>query len=552
MRIISIINQKGGCGKTTSAINLAGITARKGFRTLLVDLDPQSHCAAGLAIPEQRIDLDIGDAMLAAPEQQIDPSRLFWRASRNLDLAPSRMKLAGLESSRGGMADKPDKERRLANVLSRFSRNYDICFIDCSPSIGLLTFNALAAATDVLIPVETSFFALQGATKQVSTIKSLSKRLGSAAPYWLVATIHDEASVLACDLLDELRRRFAKRVVPHVVRRDSTLKEAASFGQPIVEYAPNSTGAKDYTALADWLIETIALGHDSRPRVPETITSDSGTGAGDPPSVEVVGAMEAKLALGRRLVAYDKDPRNDGSGSDLLSSPITQQSPEPMDGGTDGGGGFSEPGQSFSSGFTSAPTMDLPSKSGPSNSNGAVALAPSETKTDPREVVIAFEHEATEAAAITRAEDMAQRARVMLLKRADDRLRQMLSANDGTVPDTIEEVKPVLSLEISARAKADSIRGLFGVRQTRSGILFVQPVSTGLRVAVAGDFNGWSATASLLKRNEQLGVFELCIGMRPGRYRYRLVIDGRWAADPFNNNSEPNEFNELNSVVEVE
>src|SRR6185295_1028065 len=140
VRIISIINQKGGCGKTTSAINLAGITARKGFRTLLVDLDPQSHCAAGLAIPEQRIDLDIGDAMLAAPEQQIDPSRLFWRASRNLDLAPSRMKLAGLESSRGGMADKPDKERRLANVLSRFARNYDICFIDCSPSIGLLTF----------------------------------------------------------------------------------------------------------------------------------------------------------------------------------------------------------------------------------------------------------------------------------------------------------------------------------------------------------------------------------------------------------------------------
>lgn len=549
MRIISIINQKGGCGKTTSAINLAGITARKGFRTLLVDLDPQSHCAAGLAIPEQRIDLDIGDAMLAAPEQQIDPSRLFWRASRNLDLAPSRMKLAGLESSRGGMADKPDKERRLANVLSRFARNYDICFIDCSPSIGLLTFNALAAATDVLIPVETSFFALQGATKQVSTIKSLSKRLGSAAPYWLVATIHDEASVLACDLLDELRRRFAKRVVPHVVRRDSTLKEAASFGQPIVEYAPNSSGAKDYTALADWLIETIALGHDSRPRVPEAIT----TGAGDPPSVEVVGAMEAKLALGRKLGAYDDEPRNEASGSDLLSSPITEQQPsDSMDGGSGGGRGLSQPSQSFSSSFTSAPTMDLPSKPGFTDSSGAVALAPSETKTDPREVVIAFEQEATEAAAITRAEDMAQRARVMLLKRADDRLRQMLSTNDGSVPDTIEEVKPVLSLEISARAKADSIRGLFGVRQTRSGILFVQPVSTGLRVAVAGDFNGWSATASLLKRNEQLGVYELCIGMRPGRYRYRLVIDGRWAADPFNNNSEPNEFNELNSIIEVE
>ena len=91
VRIISIINQKGGCGKTTSAINLAGLTARKGFRTLLVDLDPQSHCAAGLAIPEQRIDLDIGDAMLAPDGEALDTTRLLWRASRNLDLAPSRM-----------------------------------------------------------------------------------------------------------------------------------------------------------------------------------------------------------------------------------------------------------------------------------------------------------------------------------------------------------------------------------------------------------------------------------------------------------------------------
>src|SRR5437016_12709818 len=112
MRTIAIINQKGGCGKTTTAINLAATLAKHGFRTLLVDMDPQSHCAAGLAIPEQRIDLDIGDAMLAGPDDAIDPKRLFWRASRNLDLAPSRMKTAGLEASRGGLSDKPDKEHR--------------------------------------------------------------------------------------------------------------------------------------------------------------------------------------------------------------------------------------------------------------------------------------------------------------------------------------------------------------------------------------------------------------------------------------------------------
>ncbi len=537
MRIISIINQKGGCGKTTSAINLAGITARRGFRTLLVDLDPQSHCAAGLAIPEQRIDLDIGDVMLAGAESHIDPTRLFWRASRNLDLAPSRMKLAGLESSRGGLADKPDKERRLANVLSRFARNYDICFVDCSPSIGLLTYNALAAATDVLIPVETSFFALQGATKQVGTIKSLAKKLGSNAPYWLVATIHDEASVLAGDLLEELRRRFGKRVSPQLIRRDPTLKEAASFGQPIIEYAPNSTGAKDYTALAEWLIETVTPGHDSRPRVPDAMPVE-GDGS-EPPSIEVVSSMESKLSLGRRLGGSETDAPSDLSSDSNAPASVPQVSPAPP-----------------------VPDYGQPPSIG---STGPVALAPSPiaavaelpTRQAIRaEVLVNVEADAVEAAEISRAEDMAQRARVMLLKRADERLRQMI--NQG-VPGTtgsaeISELKPSppIVLDVTAKARADSIRNLLGVRQTRSGTLFVQPLTSGLRVSVAGDFNGWSATASVLKRNEALGVFELCQQLRPGRYRYRLVIDGRWTADPFNDQSEPNEFNELNSIIEVE
>lgn len=111
MRRIAIVNQKGGCGKTTTAINLAGIFAKKGLRTLLVDMDPQGHCGAGLAIPEQQIDLDVGDAMLADPAQPIDLSRLIWRASRNLDLIPSRTKVAGIESSRAGLSDQPEAER---------------------------------------------------------------------------------------------------------------------------------------------------------------------------------------------------------------------------------------------------------------------------------------------------------------------------------------------------------------------------------------------------------------------------------------------------------
>lgn len=558
MRIISIINQKGGCGKTTSAINLAGITARRGFRTLLVDLDPQSHCAAGLAIPEQRIDLDIGDVMLAGPDHPIDPTRLFWRASRNLDLAPSRMKLAGLESSRGGLADKPDKERRLASVLSKFARNYDICFIDCSPSIGLLTYNALAAATDVLIPVETSFFALQGATKQVGTIKSLSKKLGSTAPYWLVATIHDEGSVLACDLLEELRRRFSKRVAPHIIRRDPTLKEAASFGQPIVEYSPNSAGAKDYTALAEWLIETVSAGHESRPRVPESVPTENEF-AVEPPSVEVVGSVESKLSLSKRLGEAEESTSAPSIPVVEPFSPSVEPEratpPPPM--------GSSSLGVSMSGvGVSVTPSLGSPSAGAttlPSLGAGGPTMAVIEPiKREPlrAEVYVNVEADAAEAAEISRAEDMAQRARVMLLKRADERLRQMISQGSPgmTAGADITELKPQppVVLDITAKAKSDSIRELLGVRQTRSGVLFVQPLTCGLRVSIAGDFNGWSATASVLKRNEALGVFELCTPIRPGRYRYRLVVDGRWMADPFNDVSEPNEFNELNSILEVD
>ncbi len=257
MRIISIINQKGGCGKTTSAINLSAIFARRGLRTLLVDMDPQSHCAVGLGIPEGRLDYDIGDALLHGDSRRFDFSRIVWPAARNLDLAPSRMRLAGLEARAGGLADKPDREQRLAMVLGKLKNQYDVVCIDCSPSIGLLTFNALAAANMVLVPVETGFFSLQGATRQVNTVRSVSKRMGAPLPVWILPTIHDESSAIAGDLLEELKRRFGQRVMPTIIRRDPRLREAAGFGQPIVDFDANSIGAADYTAAANWLLEQV-------------------------------------------------------------------------------------------------------------------------------------------------------------------------------------------------------------------------------------------------------------------------------------------------------
>ena len=253
MRTIAIVNQKGGCGKTTTAISLSGALAARGKRVLLVDMDPQSHCAAGLAIPEAHIEMDVGDAMLAPDPGQLDLTRLLWRINRNLDLLPSRMKLAGLEASRGGLASLEDKEKRLARVLESLV-GYDIAVVDCSPSIGLLTYNALCAADEVLIPVEMSYFAQQGASRQVATLRSVGQRLGRQAKHWILPTIHEPDAALPNELLEQLRGRFGSQVCETVIHKDDKVKEAATFGRPVGEYAPQSQAAVDYAALSAWLL----------------------------------------------------------------------------------------------------------------------------------------------------------------------------------------------------------------------------------------------------------------------------------------------------------
>jgi len=494
VRIVAIINQKGGCGKTTTAINLAGVLSKSGLRTLLVDMDPQSHCAAGLGVPEHRIDLDIGDAMVALGTRHIDPARLLWRVARNLDLAPSRMKLAGLEASRGGLADKPDKERRLAGVLAQFGQDYDVALIDCSPAIGLLTFNALTAASTVLIPVETGFFSLQGAAKQVHTVTTVGKRLGVEVPLWLLPTIHDDKGRLAQDLLLEIRRRFEDRVAPVVIRRDDCLREAASYGQPIVEYAPDSDGATDYTALGVWLTQMLALRpgaaslpqrarYDGEPELDLSAADDSG-------EVHVVTGGGAGDGLTRRVMGQPMACAGHVSAA-VLSDRATPSEPLP----------------------------------------------------------------------VSRAEDLAQRAARITRRDPSPVPALVNSAGTATIQEAVRttpERTSVLVLDTTPAApeptvevKPASVARLAGVKVTAQGVLFVQPISIGREVAVAGEFNAWSAETHRLRRNESLGVFELCVRMPAGRHVYRMVIDGHWSADPFNDEFELNPFGEPNSVVRV-
>lgn len=502
MRAIAIINQKGGCGKTTSAINLSAVLARAGKKVLLIDMDPQGHCAAGLGIPEQRIELDIGDAMLSVGSKPLDPSKLLWRVARNLDIAPARMKLAGLEAPRGGLADLPDKERRLSQVIEKFGNEYDIAVIDCPPSIGMLTFNALASADMVMIPVETGFFSLQGATRQVNTVKTLSKRLGVNIPVWLLPTLHDARNTVAADLLDELNRRFNERVINVVVRHDVRLREAASFGQSVIDYAPGSLGAEDYGRLGIWALENL------KPRA--ALPADQ---------IETVVAGAA------------------GTESFIGGVPLSPS--------------HNQPATKFSTG----------------NDTSVATLTATETSPEVKPV--------------SRAEDVARRAQEFLRRIALGRTPSTETASQAsaavntpatqastatiatqtlspqaaeTLPSNVVMIKQprqVLRIEeeqFTPQPILPSTQRLLGLRETSQGVLFVQPMSAGKTISIAGSFNNWSPTTHVMKRNQALGIYELCLRLPAGKFQYRIVVDGTWQNDPYNLNTEPNPFGEVNNI----
>jgi len=265
VRSFAVINQKGGCGKTTTSINLAAAFAMLDQRVLLVDLDPQSHCALGLAVPENQIDLHVGEALLN-PEAKYEPGELTWQISGRLDLLPSTVALAGVERK---LAPAPDRDLRLTKLLRRQGDRYDLCIIDCPPSIGLLTFNALRAADEVLIPVETSYFALKGAAKQLATIRVMAEQCGHAVHTHVLASMYDVRLRMARELMDELHKQFGAAVLPVPIHFNTKLKEAVSFGQPIVEYDPACRAAQDYERLARHLLAHVPVKAAALPAVTE-------------------------------------------------------------------------------------------------------------------------------------------------------------------------------------------------------------------------------------------------------------------------------------------
>lgn len=248
MRVIAIANQKGGCGKTTTAINLGACLARLGRRTLIVDLDPQAHASLGLS----RGRPDLGGATVCDVLLGGDSFRDVVRGvSENLDLAPSNPRLMLAEQR---LHLLPHGEETLKRALATVDDRYDFVLIDCPPTGGLLTANAVRAAHETIITVDTGFFALYGVSQLLEFIEGASGSNGQAPRVRALATLHDRRTTFGKEILKDLSGYFGEALFGTVIHANVKLKEASSFGVPIVDYDPNARGCRDYMALAQEVV----------------------------------------------------------------------------------------------------------------------------------------------------------------------------------------------------------------------------------------------------------------------------------------------------------
>ncbi len=425
MRTIAVVNQKGGCGKTTVSINLASALAEIGKRILLVDMDPQSHCAVGLAVPEEQIEQSIYDVLISKSRNEpIRLTEILWQISDRLELAPASIDLSAFEQQ---MANVANRECCLKNAIDEVKIEYDYIIVDCPPAVGLLTFNALRAATNVIVPVETGYFALHGLSKQLETLSILCNRCSQHVQVNVLASMYDIRTKMCREILAELRAHFGEKMLRTVVNFNTKIKEASSFGQPINEYDSSSKGQRDFHSLAEEII-----GSDARQQ-----------------HRQIVNTL-----------------------ADQLES-ISTEAEE--------------------------------------------LLKQSKPEVKPR----------------------------LAAKPQAPRAEQVQSISQ---PLMVEDKTPQKPTFADTNAK---LSDYYGVNQIDDAIVFVTLYPRANTVQIAGDFNNWQPARNPMQRVGDSGIWQTELKLPQGKYRYRLVVDGQWQQDPYNERTEVNPFGEYNSVIEV-
>ena len=458
MRTIAVVNQKGGVGKTTVSINLASPLAEAEHKTLLIDMDSQAHCAVGLAVPEEQIEQSIYDVMIShSKDEPMRLGEILWEVSEKLELAPASIDLSAFEQQMSGI---PDRELCLKKVLDSIKNEYEFVVIDCPPAVGLLTFNALRAATDVIVPVETGYFSLHGLSKQLETLAILCQRCNHNVNVKVLASMYDIRTKMAREILGELRKHFGDKMFKTVVNFNTKLKEAASFGQPIGEYDPASKGHNDFRNLVKEMLQ--GQPEQQRRQIIESLSEK----------------LESISVTADELLARTKPKATPPDAGRIKSIEPPKQRPQQM-----------EP-------------VGVRAETKPAEAKPVVAVQPQQ-------------------------------------------------------PNTVAKVetKPVVAVQPqqpkTAAATDAKLAEYYGVNQVNDAIAFVTLYPRAQSVQIAGDFNGWQPSKLPMEKVGESGVWQASAKLPPGRYRYRLVVDGQWQQDPYNDTTELNPFGGYNSIVEV-
>jgi len=285
MRAIAIVNQKGGCGKTITAINLSAFLAREQRRVLLVDMDPQGHATLGLLRDSSGLQKTIYDVLTR--EQDATALRdIIVSVRENLDLAPADILLAALPEE---LAAAPGKENRLAAAMKEIRQDYDYIIVDCAPSVGLLTFNALKVCSEAIIPVEPSFFSLHGIGMQMETLDLLARKAGHDIRARALITLYTGRYDFVKAVAEEIRKHLGDRSFNTVIRFSVKLAEAAGHGLPVAEFSTRSAGFADYRTLAREVLE------QESPKEVSSIVEEVAEEASLPASVEALDQIESRL-----------------------------------------------------------------------------------------------------------------------------------------------------------------------------------------------------------------------------------------------------------------